>query len=52
MRSHGVSVPTVELLRSRVSRKCRQAEMPSLWGMLVQREETSRVTRREKFANL
>ena len=46
MRSQRVSVPTVELLRSRVSRKCRQAVMPSLWGMLVYREETSRVTRR------
>ena len=46
MRSLRVSVPTVELLRSRVSRKCRQAVMPSLWGMLVSRKQRSRVTRR------
>ena len=46
MRSHRVSVLIVEGLRMRVSRKCQHASMPSLWAMLVWREETSRVTRK------
>ena len=46
MRSHKVSVLIVEELRMRVSRKRRHASIPSLWGMLVWREETSRVTRK------
>ena len=35
MRSRRVSVPTVELLRSHVSRNFRQAVMPSILGLLV-----------------
>ena len=41
----------VEGVWSRVSRKCRHALMPSLLGMLVKREETSRVTRMALLGN-
>ena len=43
MRSQSVSVLIVESVR--VLRKCQQASMPSLCGMLVEKDDTPRVTR-------